>query len=615
MVTSILHFWWIIIPVLAIVLYKWTLRVLCGMVIIPEDKTGLVTKKFVLFGANRTLPDGRIIALNGEAGYQVDPLAPGIYWGYWVWQYDINFENFVDIPIGQIGLIEAKDGATLPTGAMLAKSVDCNNYQDGRSFLEKNGQKGKQRRYITAGKYRINTLLFNVTKEDITVIPSGKVGIITALDGAPLEKGQIAGTETVGHNNYQDFDEFVNAGGQRGLQINPVLSGSYSLNTWAVKIETTDMTEVPIGSVGVVISYVGKDGVDLSGKDFKHGNIVGEGEKGVRKQVFDPGKYAINKLTHKVVIIPTTNIVLNWADAKNESHNLDKNLSTITVRSSEGFPFNLDVAQIIHIPSDQAPYVTARFGSVENLVSQVLEPTIGNYFRNSAQKSGVIDFLNSRVDRQNEAKKTISEALEEYNVHAVDTLIGDIVPPVELMKPLTDRKIAQEQEITYTSEMKAQKIRQQLESETALANMQGQIVTADQSVNIAAKKADAAVKDADGKAKSVVLAAEAEAKRITLTGDAEASKIEAIGKATAEAYNKQVAAMGADNFAKFKVIEEIGKNHTKIIPDILIQGGGDNASPIAGLLGFELLKKVEAENAKHKLPEVITDTPSTEGTK
>jgi uncharacterized membrane protein YqiK len=597
MLQTLANYWWAIVPILAIVFYKFILRVLCGMVIIPEDKIGLVVKKFVLFGSNRTLPEGRIVALNGEAGFQVDPLAPGIYWGYWVWQYSINFQSFIEIPIGQIGLIEAKDGATLPMGAMLAQSVECNNYQDGRAFLSNNGQKGKQRRYITAGKYRINTLLFNVTMEDIITIPSDKVGIITALDGAPLASGQIAGEDIGGHNNYQDFDKFVANGGQRGLQIQPILSGSYSLNNWAVRIDIVDMTVVPIGSVGVVISFVGKEGQDISGEDFKHGNIVSEGEKGVWKKVLDPGKYPMNTKTHKIQCIPTTNIVLNWADAKNESHNLDKNLSTITVRSSEGFPFNLDVAQIIHIPSTQAPYVTARFGSVENLVSQVLEPTIGNYFRNSAQKSGVIDFLNSRVDRQNEAKTTISDALKEYNVNAVDTLIGDIVPPVELMKPLTDRKIAQEQEITYESEMKAQKVRQALESETALANMQGQIVTADQSVNIAAKKADAAVKAAEGEAKSVKLAAEAEANKITVTGTAEASKIQAIGKATAEAYEKQVAAMGADNFAKFKIIEEIGKNGTKIIPEILIQGSGDNASPISGLLGFELLNKIEEKHA------------------
>ena len=590
--STVMNYWWIAAIVVCIVLYKFILRVIFGMVIIPENKVGLVIKKFVLFGANRRLPEGRIIALNGEAGYQVDPLAAGIYWGYWVWQYTVNFENYVEVPIGQIGLVEARDGATLPTGAMLAQSVDCNNYQDGRAFLSNDGQKGKQRRYITAGKYRINTMLFNITLEEITVIPGGKVGIVTAMDGAPLDNGQIAGNEITDHNNYQDFDKFMARGGQRGLQIQPILSGSYSLNTWAVKVDTTDMTEIPIGSVGVVISYVGKEGTDISGTDFKHGNIVSVGEKGVWKKVLDPGKYPINKMTHKVQCIPTTNIVLNWADAKNESHNLDKNLCTITVRSSEGFPFNLDVAQIIHIPSDQAQFVTARFGSVENLVSQVLEPTIGNYFRNSAQKSGVIDFLNSRVERQNEAKKTISEALKEYNVNAVDTLIGDIVPPIELMKPLTDRKIAQEQEITYMSEMKAQKIKQQLESETALANMQGKIVTADQSVNIAAKQADAAVKDAEGRAKSVELSAKAEATRIAVTGEAEATKIRAIGEATAEAYAKQVVAMGQDNFSRFKIVEEIGKGNIKITPDVLIQGEGGNASPMSGLLALALTDKL-----------------------
>ena len=592
------HYWWIIIPIIALVLYKFILRVLCGMIIVPEDRIGLVIKKFVLFGSNRTLPQGRIIALNGEAGMQVDPLAPGIYWGYWVWQYAINFEKFTEIPIGEIGLIEAKDGNPLPMGAMLAQSVESNNYQDGRAFLENGGQKGKQRRYITAGKYRINTMLFNITREDVVVIAGGKVGIVTTLDGAPLTQGQIAGDEITGHNNYQDFDKFMELGGQRGLQIQPILAGSYSLNTWAVNIDTTDMTEVPIGSVGVVISYVGKDGIDTSGAGFKHGNIVSVGEKGVWKKVLDPGKYPINRMTHKVQCIPTTNIVLNWADAKNESHNLDKNLSTITVRSSEGFPFNLDVAQIIHIPSDQAPFVTARFGSVENLVSQVLEPTIGNYFRNSAQKSGVIDFLNSRVDRQNEAKATISVALEEYNVHAVDTLIGDIVPPPALMEPLTTRKIAQEKEITYESEMKAQKVRQVLESEKALADMQGQIVTADQSVNIAAKKADAAVKEAEGQAKSVKLAAEAEANKITVTGSAEASKIEAIGKATAEAYKKQVDAMGQENFSKFKIMEEVGKNNIKLIPEILVGGGG--GSEVGTLATIEMLNYVNSKKETTK---------------
>lgn len=613
-------YWWILIPILLLVMYKWVLRVLFGMIIIPEDKIGLVTKKFVL-GSNKSLPNGRIIATDGEAGFQIDPLAPGIHWGVWIWQYDIVQENFISIPTGKIGLVSAKDGAQLVTGQILARSVECNNFMDARAFFANNGQKGKQVKYLNAGTYRINTLLFDVIAAPITVIGEGKVGIITAQDGKPLSPNQIAGNPVEGHNNFQDFDTFLEHGGQRGLQTQFILAGSYSLNPWAVTIETVDMVEIPIGNVGIVISYVGEDGVDLSGSDFKHGNIVSKGQKGVWNTPLDPGKYPINNYTTKLQIVPTTNLVLNWANARTESHNLDKNLNTITVRSKDGFPFNLDVSQIIHIPSTEAPKVIARFGSIQNLVSQVLEPTIGNYFRNSAQDSDVIAFLSTRKERQDAAKERISAVLEEYNVHAVDTLIGDIVPPAELMKTLTDRKIAQEEKTTYGSQIDAQKIRQTLKSETALADMQTEIVTAQQSVQIAEKKADAAVKDAEGKAKATELqagaqakatklAAEAEGIRVEVLGKAEATKIKnigeaegakilSIGNATATAYELQVKAMGADNFSRLKFIEQISEGKVKIIPEILINGGGDTAnSGISGLLGVELLSYLKAHPAE-----------------
>jgi uncharacterized membrane protein YqiK len=263
----------------------------------------------------------------------------------------------------------------------------------------------------------------------------------------------------------------------------------------------------------------------------------------------------------------------------------------------------LDVSQIIHIPSTEAPKVIARFGSMQNLVSQVLEPTIGNYFRNSAQDSDVIAFLSTRQQRQNAAKDKISTVLEEYNVHAVDTLIGDITPPDSLMKTLTDRKIAQEEEVTFDTQRKAQDKRKTLESAKALADMQGQMVSAQQSVEISQREAEAAVKKSEGEAQALKLkaAAQAEAKKlnaeadatqIKLTGDAEASKISAIGKSTAEAYEKQVKAMGVENFGKLKVTEMIGTNGIKIIPEILITGSGDS-SPINGLLGMELLKQIQ----------------------
>ena len=94
------------------------------------------------------------------------------------------------------------------------------------------------------------------------------------------------------------------------------------------------------------------------------------------------------------------------------------------MRSSDGFKFNLDVSQIIHIPRVDAPRVIARMGSMLNLVTQVLEPTIGNYFRNAAQTSDVIEFLRHRSERQAEARAAISTALTEYNVCAIDTPVS-----------------------------------------------------------------------------------------------------------------------------------------------------------------------------------------------
>ncbi len=617
-VLGILNYAWVLIPIALIIGYKFVFRVFLGMIIIPEDKIGLVTKKFVLFGPNKSLPDGKIIALNGEPGFQADTLAPGLYWGYWIWQYTIDQVKLTVINKGKIGLVTARDGNQLPVGSILARHADCDNYQDARAFLTKGGQRGKQVGYLNNGVYRINTHLFELYEADIKNIKDGNVGVVTALDGVPLDQSAIAGNVITDHNNFQDFDKFLENNGQRGLQVQVIQAGNYSLNPWAVDIEEVPMTQIPIGHVGVVISFVGKDGQDVTGEGFKHGNIVNKGEKGVCITPLDPGKYAINPYTHKIEIVPTTNLVLNWATGRNESHKLDAGLSTITVRSKDGFPFNLDVSQIIHIPAPDAPKVIARFGSMSNLVSQVLEPTIGNYFRNSAQGSDVISFLSTRQERQDSAKMAISKVLNEYNVHAVDTLIGDITPPEALMKTLTDRKIAQEEETTFNAQEKAQDQRKKLESAKALAEMQPKMVVAQQSVEISEREAQALVKKNEGEAKAIelkatananakVVSAKAEAESTKLIGDAEASKIEAIGKATAEAYKQQVDAMGGDNFAKFKITEEIGKNHIKIIPEILISGGDGNSNPMSGLLGMELLKMVHANDKSTETKEVVTE--------
>ncbi len=586
---SMWRLWWLIPILLFFAFYRWTFRLL-GIAVIPEDSIGIVNRKFVLWGSNKSLPDGKIIALKGEAGFQADSLAPGLYFGYWPWQYTILRQKFTTVTEGYIGVVEARDGTPLSNGRVLARQVECDAFQNARSFLENGGERGPQIKVIPPGTYRINTALFSVALEKVTEIEDNMVGIVTTKEGRPLATGDIAGTEVPKHNMFQDGQAFLDAGGFKGLQEQVILAGRYFINPRLATVESREMTSVPIASAGVVIAFVGLPGVDTTGDTFKHGNLVGRGQKGVWADPLDPGKYPINPYTHKVECVPTANVVLNWATGKTEAHNLDKNLSTITVRSSDGFTFNLDVSQIIHIPRNDAPKVIARFGNIANLVTQVLEPTIGNYFRNTAQGSDVIDFLRQRKERQEDAKTRISAALTEYNVVAVDTLIGDITPPEALMKTLTDRKIAEQEKTTFETQRLAQETRKSLEQAKAQADTQAHVVEAERSVEISEFKAKAIVKQAAGEAESKTINAKADAEVLTVVGNATAERTMAVGTAEASVIKLKTEAVGQGNYAVIEVGRALAEAKTPLVPQIMAGGGGDGGSSLVNILLAGLIK-------------------------
>ncbi|HMV32208.1 MAG TPA: SPFH domain-containing protein [Gemmatimonadales bacterium] len=585
--------WWLVLLAVMVVFYKVVLR-LFGAVIIPGTAIGVVRKRWVLLGSSRTLPDGKIIALHGEAGFQADTLAPGLHWGFWPWQYEISVVPFIDIPEGKLGVVDAKDGAPL-TKRVFGREVDCDAFQNARSFLLKGGQRGPQIAIIPPGTYRVNTALFSVKLVPVLEIPEGKLGMVTTQDGAPLKTGEIAGREVPGHNTFQDGEAFVTSGGTKGLQAQVMMPGSYYLNPNFATVELANMTEVTIGHAGVVIAFVGEPGADVTGEGFKHGNLVKPGQRGVWVEPLDPGMYPINPKTNHVVSVPTTNVVLNWATGKTEAHKLDAKLSTITVRSSDGFTFNLDVSQIIHIPRSSAPKVIARFGSMDNLVTQVLEPTIGNYFRNAAQKSDAISFLKERTQRQGEAREHIQHALEQYDVQAVDTLIGDITPPESLMKTLTDRKLAEQERITYETQREAEATRQALEQSRALANTQAQVVDAERSVQIAEFHAQSAVKKAKGEAEAKTTNAAADAEVTTVTGTAEAGRIKAVGAAEAEVLKRKVESVDPQYYAAMDIFRNLATSQLKLVPDIAVAGGSGSGGPLDVLLAMALRDATKKE--------------------
>jgi len=545
---------------------------IAGLIVIGEREVGIVTKKF----SSKSLPPNRLIATNGEAGLQADTLPPGWHFGYFPWQYNVNRTPVIAIPQGEIGLLVANDGATLPPDRILGKVVDCDNFQDARKFFGSGGEKGRQLAILTTGTYRINTALFevitaaNAASHDMkptqlrihTIAPDG-VGIVTALDGSPIDAGEIAGPIIADHDNFQRADRFVQDGGRRGLQEQVMLSGSWNLNPWFVQTEQVPMTQVPIGYVGVVISFVGQSHQDVSGDAFTHGNLVNKGDKGVWIEPLYPGKHPLNTQIMKVEPVPTTNIVLNFTSRFSGEHGYDSNLVALKLLSFDGFEFDLEVFQIIHVGAADAPKVISRLGSMQNLVDHVLRPIVGNYFRNSAQEYTILDFLTGRSERQAEAAEYVRQALRAYDVQAVDTLIGLITPPPELMQTLTDRKIAEEQQKTYEVQRVAQTQRQELVRETALADIQGQIITAQEGVTIAQLQASASVKQANG---------EAEAIRVT-------------GQAKADAYQAGVNSLGAQAYTALQLMQVIGDRKVRVVPDVSVSGSGGSGL-LDGLMGM-----------------------------
>jgi len=321
---------------------------------IPNTRVGVVEK---LWSAAGSVRQG-LIALKGEAGFQPDTLRGGFHF-FFPFQYRIHSVPLVTISQGKIGYVFARDGKPLAPSQTLASNERSDTFEDVRAFLQNGGQKGPQRKLLRDGTYALNLAQFVVLTSDGTLAlnldrteralfeemgkiiseRSGftpvvikdeldRVGIITTHDGPSLPPGEII-APTVGedpandamfHNNFQDIEKFLRAGGFRGRQYQVLVDGTYYINRLFATVELIPKTVVPVGSVGVVVSYVGKRGKDVSGEEYRHGELVDMGCRGVWLEPLLPGKYAFNTYAGQAMLVPTTNFILKWSKEVTREH-------------------------------------------------------------------------------------------------------------------------------------------------------------------------------------------------------------------------------------------------------------------------------------------------------
>ena len=622
---------------LAAIAVVWSTR---SVRYISNHRVGVVEKLWSRSGS----VSGGLIALHGEAGYQPDVLRGGLH-AFRPFQYRIHSLPLVTIPQGQIGYLFARDGVPLPPTQTIARTPDGVDFSDVRAFLANGGQRGPQRRILREGTYAINLAQFVVLTagqvyglalersddalldemravieerhgfEPVVLTGADDVlGVITVHDGPSLDSGEII-APTVGddpgdaatyHNNFQDPERFLAAGGRRGRQLQVIVEGTYYLNRLFATVELVPKAVVEVGTVGVVVSYTGETGTDLSGDAYGHGELVERGERGVWAQPLLPGKYAFNTYAGKIVMVPTTNFILKWQAAETGSHKFDENLSEVDLITKDAFEPSLPLSVVVHIDYRKAPLVIQRFGDIKRLVEQTLDPMVSAYFKNVGQTRTLIQLIQDRSAIQQISSEQMQAKFAQYNLELQEVLIGTptsgaVGSQIEvILTQLRSRQIAEEQVETYTRQEKAATKEKELREAESRAKQQTFITESELSIAIQSNQGKAEYERSRQEAARIQTLATAEAEKIRILGEGEAKKIQAIAGADAErtarvgiaqamAIEEQVRAYGGPRLQLTQQVlnrfaEAIQTSQVDVVPKILITGqnGKDGGSPMTG---------------------------------
>ena len=644
--------------IVVVSLYLIIFKIL-GLRVINSNEVAVVEKWWSPKGS---LKDS-IIALNGEAGYAPGLLRGGIHFKT-VLMYKIHKYPLITIPQGQIAYLFARDGAPLSPVQTLGRIVpEANNFQDVSGFLKNGGQRGPQRGILREGTYAINLAQFivitpsaiksissNLKQERNELVSMQKtlaeregfspvvimgrggsessdmMGIVTVHDGTPISQGEIIAPD-VGeeHASFQDPEKFLELGGRRGKQIQILTDGTYYVNRLFATVEFRPKTVVPIGFVGVVVSFFGSEGVDTSGENYKHGELVSVGSKGVLEKPLMPGKYAFNTDAGKVVLVPTTNIILKWNKTEIGDHKYDENLTEVDIITKDAFEPSLPLSVVMHIDYKQAPWVIQRFGDIGMLVNQSLDPLVSAYFKDVAQTKTLIELIQERSAIRERAVLEMKEKFEKYNLQLEEVLIGTPKTTVadtqieNILMQLRERQIAEEKKVTYQKQQSAAESEKSLREAQAVAEQQSFLTKSKIQIEIEGNNGAALASRAEQESNQIIALARANASKIKLEGEADASKESNVGLAKAQAIEAQVKAYGG---AEYRVIQEVTdkladaiKNATvDIVPKTVVQmGSGENGSGAGGtgtvmdtLLKFITLDKLGVSLQHMDEPSAVT---------
>jgi uncharacterized membrane protein YqiK len=592
---------------------------------IPNNQVGVVEK---MWSTKGSIKQG-FIALNGEAGFEPEILRGGLHM-FFPFMYSIHKSDLVTVGQGKIAYVFARDGVPLSASQVLSANDtdEKSDFQDVRKFLTHGGQKGPQRKVLREGTYAINTAQFAIITDERVyghalgaderqvldamkktlsdrdgftpvILTPGEdiVGIVTTHDGPSLPPGEIiapeVGTdlkdEATFHNNFQEPEKFLKAGGYRGRQLQVVVEGTWYINRLFATVEEVPKTIIPVGNVGVVIFYTGPHTADVSGDQYRHGELVARGSRGVWQEPLLPGKYAFNTYAGKVEIIPTVNFILKWVRGESGALKLDENLAEISLITKDAFEPTLPLSVVMHIDYKKAPMIIQRFGDVKKLVEQTLDPMVSAFFKNIGQKMTLIELLQNRAAIQDESLTEMKAKFTAYSLELQEVLIGTPRAPAgdqtieNILIQLRSRQVAREQITTYQEQEKAAVQERTLNEAKSAAAAQTALTQSLIQIKVHENEGAAALARAQKDAETVKVTAAAIGEKSRLEGQGEADRVLAIGQANAQSTKLSVDAYGGpeyrlaeQNFSRFA--EALTKINQPLVPQFIMSGaqGSEN---------------------------------------
>jgi len=429
----------------------------------------------------------------------------------------------------QVGIVVKNIGPSLAPGKIIATG----------------GEKGPQARVLPPGWHPwLWPVVYDVDLVPVTEIPEGSIGVITARDGRPLPEGEVYAPEW----SDDEFEDMLDAehflgdgGGFGGPQTTVLRPRKYRLNTRLFEVEIVPLTNIPQATVGVVKSNVGPTRGDAAG-------LVDRGERGIWRVGLEPAEYYLNPSAYEVTTISTAKRVVRFTKGNSTGEERE-----ITVRSSDGFTFPVDVRVEYEIKPADAPRVVAELGGDGDPLEAVLNSVVRAAFRNNAETVKALDYVRQRSQQETQSLAMIAADMAQIGVTVSGVRIGDVGDEQTLgalLKTQTDREIALQQQITFQEQQRAAEQQKALTRTQQEAEEERRLATAQYEVQIAEQR----------KAERII-AAQAQAEAIRIEADAQA-----------RAYEVIAAQIGSGNAALIELLKIVGERGINITPRVMVTG-------------------------------------------